>query len=54
MVTDNQGCIVRVNRAIDKMLGFREGELIGKYTVELGTQSEEGKKTSSSHVGTVI
>jgi len=48
MVTDSQGCIVRVNKAIEKMLGFREDELIGKYTFELGIQSEESKKASGA------
>jgi PAS domain S-box-containing protein len=47
MVTDSQGGIVRINKAIEQMLGFREDELIGKYTVELGTQSEESKKANA-------
>jgi len=48
MVTDRQGCIVRVNKAIEQMLGFREDEMIGKYTFELGIQSEESKKASEA------
>ena len=45
MVTDDQGCIVKINRAIEQMLGFRENELVGKYTSELGTQDEERAQT---------
>ena len=41
MVTDDQGCIVKINRAIEQMLGFRENELVGKYTSELGPRDEE-------------
>ena len=44
MVTDSQGCIMRVNRAIEQMLGLREDELVGKHTNELGTQDEERVK----------
>jgi len=40
MVTDRMGCVVRANRAIEQMLGFREDELIGKYTIELGPEDE--------------
>jgi PAS domain S-box-containing protein len=45
MVTDEQGCIVKINKAIEQMLGYREDELVGKYTSELGTQDEERVKT---------
>ncbi|MBW1839774.1 MAG: PAS domain S-box protein, partial [Deltaproteobacteria bacterium] len=45
MVTDEQGCIVKINRAIEQMLGYREDELVGKYTSELGPQDEERVKT---------
>jgi PAS domain S-box-containing protein len=44
MVTDEQGCIVKINRAIEHMLGFGEDELAGKYTSELGPQDEERAK----------
>ena len=50
MVTDEQGCIVKINRAIEQMLGYREDELVGKYTSELGPQDEERVKTRDSHV----
>ncbi len=45
MVTDEQGCIVKVNRAIEQMLGYREDELVGKYTTELSPPNEERAKT---------
>jgi len=41
MVTDNQGCIMSVNKAMEQMLGFFEAELVGKHTSELGTQNGE-------------
>ena len=44
MVTDSKGCILRVNGALEQMLGFQKDELIGKYTSELGMQDEERKK----------
>ncbi len=45
MVTDDQGCIVKINRAIEQMLGFRENELLGKYTSELGPRDEAHAQT---------
>ena len=45
MVTDEQGCIIKVNRAVENMLGCPDGELLGKYTSELGPQDEERVKT---------
>ncbi len=44
MVTDDQGCIVKINRAIEHMLGYSEDELTGKYTTELGPHDEEHTK----------
>ena len=44
MVTDHQGCIVKINRAIEHMLGYSEDELAGKYTTELGPHDEEHAK----------
>jgi len=45
MVSDNSGYVTRVNKAIEKMLGFREDELIGKHTMELAPQDKEHMKT---------
>jgi PAS domain S-box-containing protein len=45
MVTDGQGCIVKVNRAIEHMLGYREDELVGRFTSELAPQNEDRAKT---------
>ena len=36
LVTDSQGTILKVNAAMEKMLGFAEAELAGRHTVELG------------------
>jgi PAS domain S-box-containing protein len=48
MVTDEQGCIVKINRAIEQMLGYHEDELAGRYTSELGLQNEERAKTRAA------
>ena len=40
MVADRMGSVVKVNKAIEHMLGFQEDELIGKYTIELGPEDE--------------
>jgi PAS domain S-box-containing protein len=41
MVADDQGRVIRVNRAMEQMLGYENDELIGKYTVELGPGDEQ-------------
>ncbi|MEI6125657.1 MAG: PAS domain S-box protein [Pseudomonadota bacterium] len=38
IISDEQGRIMRVNKAVEKMLGFRADELIGKHTAELVPQ----------------
>jgi PAS domain S-box-containing protein len=40
MVSDARGYLVRVNTALEKMLGFSRDELAGKHTAELGPQDE--------------
>ncbi len=54
MVADRIGCIVRVNRAIEQMLGFREDELIGKYTIELGPEDEMHKIIREHMIGDLL
>ena len=54
MVTDRIGCIVRVNRAVEQMLGFREEELIGKYTLELGPDSEVHQIIRERMIGNLL
>ena len=54
MITDRIGCIVKVNRAIEKMLGFREDELIGKYTLELGPENEVHQITRERMIGDLL
>ena len=40
MVSDAKGYVLRVNKALETMLGFSPDELIGKHTSELGPQNE--------------
>jgi len=40
MVTDSRGYICKANAAVGEMLGYRENELIGKNTLELGPYDE--------------
>lgn len=44
IITDTNGYIVKVNKAIEKMLGYSENELIGKKNTELGIQDEKDLK----------
>jgi len=44
MVTDDKGFIVKVNKAIEQILGYREDEMKGRHTAELLTQDEEHRK----------
>ncbi len=37
IVTDHMGTIIRINRAVEKMLGYRGSELIGRHITELGS-----------------
>ena len=41
MVSDTKGYITRVNRALEKMLGFTQEELIGKHTGEMSPKDEK-------------
>jgi len=54
MVTDRMGCVVKVNRAIEHMLGFQEDELIGKYTIELGPEDEVHKIVRERMIGDLL
>ncbi len=40
MVSDEKGYVISVNKAVEKMLGFSQKELIGKHTSELFPQDE--------------
>jgi len=40
MISDSKGYVARINRAIEKMLGYAEEEIIGKHTAELFSQDE--------------
>lgn len=44
IITDTNGHIAKVNKAIEKMLGYSENELIGKKNTELGIQDEKDLK----------
>ncbi|MCX5886340.1 MAG: PAS domain S-box protein [Proteobacteria bacterium] len=44
MISDSLGYIVRINRALEEMLGFTQEELIGKHTAELAPQTEKQKQ----------
>jgi PAS domain S-box-containing protein len=54
MVTDRIGCILSVNKAIEQMLGFREDELIGKYTLELGPEQEVQQIVRERMIGDLL
>lgn len=54
MVTDRIGCIVRINKAVEQMLGFREDELLGKYTLELGPDSEVHQIIRERMIGNLL
>ena len=41
MVSDTKGYIIRVNRALEKMLGFTQEEIIGKHTGEMSPDDEQ-------------
>jgi len=40
MISDSKGYVARINRAIEKMLGYAEEEIVGKHTAELFSQDE--------------
>jgi PAS domain S-box-containing protein len=40
MISDPSGYIVRINRALEEMLGFTQDEIIRKHTAELAPQDE--------------
>jgi len=54
MVADRMGCVVKVNKAIERMLGFQEDELIGKYTIELGPEDEVHKIMRERMIGDLL
>ena len=54
MVTDRIGCIVRINKAVEQMLGFRDVELLGKYTLELGPDSEVHQIIRERMIGNLL
>jgi PAS domain S-box-containing protein len=54
MVADRIGGVVRVNKAIEQMLGFREDELIGKYTIELGPEDEVHQIIRERMIGNLL
>ena len=41
MVSDEKGYVISVNKAVEKMLGFTQEELIGKHTSELFPKDEK-------------
>ena len=41
MVSDEKGYVISVNKAVEKMLGFNQEELIGKHTSELFPNDEK-------------
>ena len=40
MISDSKGYVARINRSIEKMLGYAEEEIVGKHTAELFSQDE--------------
>ena len=48
IATDNYGYIIRTNRAIEKIAGYREEELIGKHIKILSSQGEEHRKMANN------
>ncbi len=41
MITDPSACIVQVNNAVERMLGYNKDEIVGKHIWELMSQDEE-------------
>ena len=50
MVTDNDGYITRINKAVEKITGYREDELLGKHIMELLPQNDEHLKKSAAMI----
>ena len=50
IVSDSQGLIVRVNSAMEEMLGFEEEELVGRNTLDLLPQDERYLKISTEMI----
>ncbi|MCK5256221.1 MAG: PAS domain S-box protein, partial [Deltaproteobacteria bacterium] len=50
MVTDAQSYITMVNEAVEKMLGYSKGELVGKHTMELTPERMEDKERTKEFV----
>ncbi len=44
MIVDPQGTLLRTNKALEKMIGYTEEELIGKHISELSCKEEEYRK----------
>ncbi len=44
LITNTQGEILRVNKAVEQILGYQEDEIIGKHTLELSPRDEEYQK----------
>ena len=53
MVTDSQSVITMVNEAIEKMLGYSQDELIGRYTRELTPDGKEYEGRTKKFVSTL-
>ena len=47
MVSDEKGYVISVNKAVEKMLGFNQEELIGKHTSELFPNDEKHAQIGS-------
>jgi len=50
LVTDDQGIIIRSNKAIEMMLQYHENELIGKHTIELAPRDEKHRKATEAMI----
>ena len=50
MVTDAQSYITMVNEAVEKVLGYSKGELLGKHTMELTPDGKEYEERAKAFV----
>ena len=54
ITTDCKGTITMANRAVEEILSYSKGELIGKHTTELGPKGEKHKESVAELMAKII